>query len=204
MRLRALYCSGATGDAADVAEALALGAVEELPDRVFVFGEAGLAIAQHLAEQRRTSDEGFIDAAAAFLLEEQRGSPPVRPAAPTWLERLVVITEDGAGLMELTHAMRGLELLGRIVVMAAPSKETLDVGERINANVWLLGGGDAPEFEQDDTRLLLSPGDLLGAGGVLDVEIRRGVVTAVVTKAGEPIARLEHQLRASTKMSVQG
>lgn len=202
MKLRAVYSSREDPLAAD---ALDLSAeAGELPDRLFAIGAAGRAVAARVEEQQGGAGDRYVDDVAAYLLEGRTGPPPRRTAGPAWLERLVIVTDDDDGLGAVPHARRGLELLGRLVVMVAPSRDALEEGELPNAHVWLFGGGDMPTLEADEGRALLAPGDLEVAGGVLDLEIRRGLVTATVTRDGDELASFEHQLKASTKMSVRG
>jgi hypothetical protein len=204
--MRFLAVSSSSADI-DVIASLPLSADEPPPRRVFVIGQATHALRRAALAAGTQADERWLDDAGAYVLEERAGPPPERPRPLKLLERVVGVADgahdDDRGGFETSP--RGVELLGAMVMMAAPSIDAVDDDALFNAHIWIVGGDELPRLEQrDEGRLVLGPGDLFGGGGVLDLRFRRGSLTATVTRDGEELATLTHQLRTSTKMSVQG
>jgi hypothetical protein len=203
------FAVSSSSEDVDVVSMLPVSKGEAPPNRIFVFGGAAAALRRAAEGARRQADERWIDEAGAFVLEERSGAPPPRPRPLRLLERVVVVDEgapiDGGSNGPLQTARRGLELLGPLVLMAAASIDVVDDEALANAHVWIVGGDELPRLdERDERRIVLSPGDAAGAGGLLDIVIRRGILSATVIRDGEELASFQHALRASTKMSVRG
>ncbi len=179
---------------------------QALPDVILLFGGVAEAAALEAGADRQRRDEGFLDAAAEWLLSKSDAPPPARPAPASWLERVRVISERPATCFgPLPATDRDIEMVDKLLLMAVPRRDLLDEDALVNAAVWIAGGGGDAALEDRQGRAVLSPGDFLESGARLEVELTRGMLRALVTTpGGKERARLELPLSSRPKLSVKG
>lgn len=179
---------------------------QALPDVILLFGGAALAAATEAGADRQRRDEGFLDAAAGWLLGGNGSPAPLRPEPAAWLDLARVVSAGApTAFAPLPVTDRNIEIVDTLLVMAIPSLEPLDDEALLNATVWIAGGAAEPLLEDRGGRVVLLPGDFTQGAGRLEVELVKGRLQAcIVTSEGREEARLELALSARTKMSVRG
>lgn len=180
---------------------------QTLPDVILLFGGVAEAAAAAAGSDRQRRDEGFLDAAADWLLVKNGGArAPVRPALAAWLSLARVVSGAPAERFSpLPARERDIELVDTLLLMAVPNRQALEEEALSNAAVWILGGAPGGALEEREGRAVLSPGDFLAGGQRLELELGKGQLRAVVTTPdGKESRRLELALSARTKMSVKG
>lgn len=178
---------------------------QALPDVILLFGGVAEAAAREAGGERHRRDEGFLDAAAAWILDGDDGAPPSRPEPPAWLERARVISEEPADRFgPLPASPRDIEIVDALLLMALPRRSMLDDDALANASVWIAGASEAA-LEEQKGRAVLCPGDFLATGARLEMELAKGQLRAAVTTPdGDERARLDLSLSVRTRLSVKG
>lgn len=179
---------------------------QALPDVILLFGGVADAAAIEAGADRHRRDEGFLDAAADWLLGTNGVPPPVRPEPASWLERARVVSASPAARFgPLPASERDIEIVDTLLLMAVPDRALLDDDALANAAVWIAGGAGSAALEKRRGRAVLSPGDFLKSGSRLEIELAKGQLCAVITTPeGKQSARLDLAVSARTKMSVKG
>lgn len=178
---------------------------QALPDVILLFGGVAEAAAREANDERQRRDEGFLDEAAAWILEGGDRAAPTRAAPPPWLSLARVISEEPSERYRpLEVSPRDIEIVDSLLLMALPRRALLDEDALVNASVWIAGDSDAM-LEEQSGRAVLCPGDFLATGARLELELRRGKLRAsVTTPRGEERARLDLALSKKPRLSVRG
>lgn len=199
MKIVTVDVSGTDDEVA--ARAVAKGVAEAKDaDRLLLFGHAAV-VAARIGERERDEREGaWLDAAAAWLLEQNAStSPPPRPAAQP-LAKATAVVSARADALALPRSDRVVEMAGTLLVMAVPSGDAVDAVD--NAHLWLVGGAAFGVAQQSGSsggpRAVVTVGDR-----VVVVEVKGG--EAGVVEFTFDGARVDHAigLQVSSRMSVR-